>query len=88
MSRTPPESNRPKASKKTPKPARSEPVNSDNSQPNRSALSMRELADEWGISERSVWTLVNTGKLDSFRVGRAVRIPWPSIDAYMAGGRE
>jgi excisionase family DNA binding protein len=52
----------------------------------RVCLSMRELAELWGVSQRSVWTLVNTGKLDAFRVGRSVRIPWDSIHAYMEGG--
>jgi excisionase family DNA binding protein len=50
------------------------------------AYSMAELAQAWGVSERSVWSLVNSGRLPSFRIGRLVRIPREAADAFMANG--
>jgi excisionase family DNA binding protein len=53
---------------------------------NRLGYSMRELAQLWGCSERSIWALVASGKLDHFKIGRLVRIPREAADAFMANG--
>ena len=53
---------------------------------NRIAFSMRECADAIGVSERSIWSLVNSGKLPSFRLGRSVRISLDAIEAFMEHG--
>jgi excisionase family DNA binding protein len=50
------------------------PQNVSTPDDNRFALSMRECADELSVSEKTIWTLINSGKLRAFRVGRGVRI--------------
>lgn len=51
---------------------------SRHSQDNASAfeplLTYREAARVLGVTERTVWTLVNSGMLPSVRFGRSVRI--------------
>jgi len=81
MSRTLPEPSQYKAEKEVSKPRHSKPLDQG-----RLAYSMSELAHEWGVSQRSIWTLVNTGRLEAFRIGRAVRIPREAVDNYMARG--
>ena len=51
---------------------------------NRPARTYREAARELAVCERSIWTLVRDGKLRSFRVGRAVRIPATELDRFIA----
>jgi len=41
----------------------------------RLAYSMREVAAAIGMSERSVWSLIASGRLRSIKLGRSVRIP-------------
>ena len=67
------------AAKHTPK---SVSINNDN----RIAFSMRETAHSISISERSVWSLVKSGRLASFKVGRSVRISRDAIEAFIANG--
>ena len=52
----------------------------------RIALSMRECANAIGVSERSVWSLVKSGRLASFKVGRSVRISRHAIEAFISQG--
>lgn len=52
----------------------------------RIAFSMRETADSLGVSERSVWSLVKSGRLASFKVGRSVRISRLAIEAFIENG--
>jgi excisionase family DNA binding protein len=52
----------------------------------RLAFSMREAANAIGCSERSIWSLVNAGRIPSFRVGRSVRIRREDLEAFMASG--
>lgn len=67
------------AAKHTPK---SLSINDDN----RIAFSMRETADAIRVSERSVWSLVKSGRLASFKVGRSVRISRLAIEAFISQG--
>jgi len=47
------------------------------------AYSMREVSRLLGVSERSVFSLVHSGSLPHFRIGRSVRISLDAIKAYM-----
>ena len=42
---------------------------------NRIAYSLREVSQLFGMSERSVWSLVKNGQLRAFKLGHLVRIP-------------
>lgn len=53
---------------------------------NRIAFSMRECADAIGVSERSVWSMVKSGRLASFKIGRSVRISRLAIESFMEHG--
>lgn len=57
-------------------------------EPERLALSARELSSLLGISERHLWTLDKTGRLGprAIRLGRATR--WPAFEAaeWIAAG--
>ena len=46
----------------------------------RMGYSMREVAQQWGVCERTVATLVKEGKIRSVKLGRLVRIPLDAID--------
>ncbi len=50
------------------------------------AFSMREVGELLGVSERSVWTLCKEGKIQSFRIGRSVRISLDALQAFIANG--
>ena len=50
----------------------------------RMALSYRETANALGLSERSIWTLVNSHEISAFRCGRSVRIPVSELEAFIA----
>ena len=52
----------------------------------RIALSMRECANAIGVSERSIWSMVKSGRLASFKVGRSVRISRHAIEAFIEHG--
>ena len=47
----------------------------DNPLDNRLAYSMREHADLMGVSERTVYAWIKSGKLRAIKIGRLVRIP-------------
>lgn len=50
----------------------------------RQALTYRETGNVIGLSERTVWGLVDRGELRAVRIGRAVRIPVAEIERYLA----
>ena len=47
-------------------------------------LSMRDAARSLGISERTVWTLVQERRLPHLRVGRRVLFSRASLEAWIA----
>jgi excisionase family DNA binding protein len=49
----------------------------------RLLLNVREAAKALAISERSLWTLTNTGVLSSVRIGRAVRYAIADLESYI-----
>ncbi len=51
----------------------------------RQAYSMREVAQSIGMSERSVWALIATGRLRAVRLGRCVRIPREALAEILRG---
>lgn len=46
-------------------------------------MTSRELAEELGLSERTLLTLRQTDGLPFFRLGRAVRYSWAAVRAWM-----
>ncbi len=46
-------------------------------------LSMREVAEELGISERSAWRLVEQGELPVHQFGASTRVKREDLDAYI-----
>lgn len=53
----------------------------------RSALlRVSEVEHVLGISRRSVWRLISLGELERVQIGRAVRIPRKSVEAFIAKG--
>lgn len=55
--------------------------------PNRLAYSMQEFADLYGVSDRTVYTWIKSGKLRAFKIGRLVRIPHTAIAEMMEGAK-
>ncbi|MBL6707241.1 MAG: helix-turn-helix domain-containing protein [Planctomycetaceae bacterium] len=47
-------------------------------------LTVRETADVLRVSERTLWTLTNSGELPSVRVGRSVRYDQNDLAAWIA----
>ena len=52
----------------------------------RHAYSMREVAHAIGLSERSVWAMIASGRLRAVRLGRSVRIPREALAELLGGG--
>jgi excisionase family DNA binding protein len=50
-------------------------------------LTVPEVARELGISERSVWRLIEMGELSPHRFGAATRIKREELDAYVERSR-
>ncbi|MCC7084501.1 MAG: helix-turn-helix domain-containing protein [Pirellulales bacterium] len=48
------------------------------------ALSYRGVARALGISERTVWGMVDDGRLRAVRIGRCVRVPRVEVERYLA----
>jgi len=48
-------------------------------------LTYREAGERLGVTERTIWNLVNRGELLSVRVGRSVRIDPVDLRAYIDG---
>ena len=49
----------------------------------KSFLSIREVADELGISERSVWRLIEESGLPVHKFGASTRVKREDLDAYI-----
>jgi excisionase family DNA binding protein len=47
------------------------------------ALTYRQVADSLQVSERTVWSLVQSGQLRAVRIGRSVRIAVDELRAYL-----
>lgn len=47
-------------------------------------LTYREAAHTLSVCERTVWALVNDGRLRAVRIGRAVRIPVSEIERFLS----
>jgi excisionase family DNA binding protein len=50
----------------------------------RMAVSVPEAAASLGLSIRSTWTLVSTGRLRSIRAGRRVLVPTAALGEFIA----
>jgi excisionase family DNA binding protein len=50
-------------------------------------LSIREVADEIGISERSAWRLVEQGELPVHQFGASTRVKREDLDIYIENNR-
>ena len=61
------------------------PMQLSNSQ-DKYGLTVQEAVKALGICERKVRELIAQDEIPYFRVGRAVRIPWPSLKAWMDNG--
>jgi len=46
-------------------------------------LSYRQVGELLGVTDRTVWTLVNDGELPAIRFGRSVRIDPADLRAYI-----
>lgn len=55
--------------------------------PKRRFLSMRGVAAELGISERSAWRLIEKGELPVHRFGASTRVKREDLDAYIMKSR-
>jgi excisionase family DNA binding protein len=49
-------------------------------------LTVKESAEQLGLSARTVWTWIYARKLGVVRLGRAVRIPQTVIDELIEAG--
>jgi excisionase family DNA binding protein len=58
-----------------------------NSQQVHKFLTIQEVADELGISERSVWRLIEEGELLSHKFGASTRVKREDLDAYIDRSR-
>lgn len=48
------------------------------------ALSSREASKALGISERTLWSLVQAGKIESFRIGNARRYHVAELERFIS----
>ena len=55
---------------------------------NKSAMSLRDVAFQLGISERTVRRLVNDGRLASCRFGNSVRVLEADLSEFLLRSRE
>lgn len=51
-------------------------------------FSVPQVAEQWGISPRQVWRLIERGELDTTRFGRCVRISKSAMDSFVAAQGE
>ncbi len=49
-------------------------------------LTVKQAAEELGLSDRTIWAWVYAKKLGVVRLGRSVRIPQTSIDELIETG--
>ncbi|XZE21804.1 helix-turn-helix domain-containing protein [Pirellulaceae bacterium SH449] len=55
-------------------------------EPKPIACTTSDMAKILGISDRSAWTLINTGQVRSFRVGRSIRVLYEAIEEFAQQG--
>ena len=55
--------------------------------PDLGLLSVREVADQLGVHPETIRRLIHDGRIDAVRVGRALRVPWASLDGVLARQR-
>ncbi|NPD70370.1 helix-turn-helix domain-containing protein [Lichenicola cladoniae] len=48
------------------------------------AYSVSQLAKAWGVSDRTVYTLVASGQIGHLRIGKTIRVRQADRDAYEA----
>ena len=51
-------------------------------------IKIKELCETLKISENTAYHLLNSGKLEGFRVGRMWRIPFENVKKYVNKGKE
>jgi excisionase family DNA binding protein len=51
-------------------------------------LSVKEVAEKLGVVKDTVYRLIRAGELPSYQVGRAVRIRWADVEAYLKHGSD
>jgi excisionase family DNA binding protein len=49
-------------------------------------MSIRDLAEFLGVSQRTAWGLIAKGEVQRVRIGRAVRVTRESAEAFVARG--
>ena len=52
-----------------------------------SFISIKEVSVLLGVNERTIRRLIDAGKLQSVKVGKAIRIPKENLIKYLEGGR-
>ncbi|OJH41611.1 hypothetical protein BON30_08865 [Cystobacter ferrugineus] len=50
-------------------------------------LTVREVAEELAVCRATVYALLERGELERVWVGRSIRIPSASLEAFLARGR-
>lgn len=61
------------------------PVSLATSDDTRLAYTMREVGLLFGLSERTIYSLIRRGELRAVRIGRAVRIPSTELTRFLEG---
>ena len=51
-------------------------------------LSVKEVAEKLGVVKDTIYRLISAGELPSHQVGRAVRIRWTDVEAYLKRGSD
>lgn len=50
-------------------------------------LSTAEAADRLGITSRTLYRLIDAGKLPAYRIGRVIRLQEAEVDAFVQASR-
>lgn len=53
----------------------------------RKMLTLKQVAEQLLVSERTVWALVKRGELAVIRIGRQIRVRPADLDAYLEQAR-
>lgn len=64
-------------------PATTKPMTTNETQP--VLLTVTEVCELLHLSRPTVYGLINSGQLRSFKVGRVRRVPTSAVDDYVAG---
>ncbi len=49
-------------------------------------IKVSDTASKLAVSARSVWRLIAEGHLEAVRIGKCVRVPLESVEAFIAKG--